>query len=73
MQGNLLKKARRYKGMTQQEVADAAGVHMRHYQMFKCGARDLLNASFRIGMAICNTLDIEPEALILALDNWPLI
>ena len=59
----ILRAARMSKGMTQQAVADAAGIHMRHYQMFESGARDLLNASFRIACAICRTLDIEPESL----------
>jgi len=60
---NTLKEARIAKGMTQQQVADKAGIAMRHYQQFECGNRNLLNASFRITMAICFALDIDPRSL----------
>ena len=68
----ILKTARKSKGMTQQEVADAVGINMRHYQMFESGARDLLNASFRVAYAICKVLDIEPESL-LHLPSLPIL
>jgi DNA-binding Xre family transcriptional regulator len=61
---DILKDARTRKGMTQQEVAETASIAMRHYQMFETGRRDLTNASFRVVLAICRTLDIEPTDLI---------
>ena len=60
----VLNAARRSKGMTQQQVADAARIHLRHYQMFEGGKRDLANASFRIVFAICKALDIDPEEIL---------
>ena len=59
----ILKAARKSKGMTQQTVADAAGIHMRHYQMFESGTRDLLNASFRVAYAVCKALDVPIELM----------
>jgi len=58
-----MKKARKAKGMTQQQIADKAGINLRHYQMFESGKRSLLNASFRVTMAICFALDIDPDRL----------
>jgi len=60
---NMLKRIRKSKGMTQQAAADAAGISLRQYQKFDGGERDLRNASFRIGMAICRVLDIKLEEL----------
>jgi DNA-binding XRE family transcriptional regulator len=58
-----LKAARLRKGMTQQDVANNAGINLRHYQMFEGGKRDLVNASFRTVMAVCKALDVNPESL----------
>jgi len=56
---NTLKRARKMKGMTQQNVADKANISLRHYQKFESGERDLNNASFRIGLSVCKALGIE--------------
>ncbi|AEJ43810.1 helix-turn-helix transcriptional regulator [Alicyclobacillus acidocaldarius] len=45
MLGSVLKTARRAKGMTQQEVADSAGIHVRTYQNYESNKR-------------CPTLDV---------------
>ena len=63
---NVLKRAREAKGMTQQQVADKAVISIRHYQQFEYGKRNLLNASFRITMAVCFALDIDPDSLRLS-------
>ena len=60
---NVLKRAREGKGMTQQQVADKAEISIRQYQQFEYGKRNLLNASFRITMAVCFALDIDPDRL----------
>jgi len=60
----MLKRARKSKGMTQQQVADAAGIHLRPYQRFEYGERDLAGASFRIAYAVCKVLGIDPEKLL---------
>ena len=59
----ILKTYRKQKSMTQQEVADAAGINLRHYQMFESGTRDLLNASFRVAYAVCKALDVPIELM----------
>jgi len=60
---NILRTARKELGLTQQQVADKANINQRQYQMFESGTRDLINASFRIAMAVCESLEIEPEKL----------
>jgi len=42
---------------------DKAGINMRHYQMLERGKRSLLSASFRVTMAVCFALDIDPDSL----------
>lgn len=60
---DILKDARRAKGMTQQQVADKAKINMRHYQAFEGGHRNLATASYYIAMAVCMALDIDPDYL----------
>ena len=61
---NLLKRIRTKKGMTQQEVADAAGISQRQYQRFESEERKISNASFRIAMSVCKALEIFPDMLL---------
>ena len=63
LETNILKRARKAKGMTLQQVADKAGINIRQYQRFERGDRSLLNASFQITMAVCFALDIDPDRL----------
>lgn len=61
---NTLKAARAGRGFTQQQVADKAGLGIRHYQMLERGERDIKTATFCIAMAICKALEIAPESLL---------
>ena len=61
---NPMKRARIRKGATQQEIADKAGINMRHYQMLESGKRDITNASFRVVMSVCKALGIIPDILL---------
>ena len=61
---NPLKHARMRKGLTQQEVANKAGVSWSQYQRFETGTREITNASFRITMSVCKALGIVPETLL---------
>jgi len=54
-----LKCVRVSKNMTQQEVADKAGINIRHYQMFESGSRNLMNASFGITVSVLQALGID--------------
>jgi len=67
---SLLKDARKAKGMTQQQVADMAKINIRHYQGFESGQRNLATATYRIAMEVCTVLDIEPDCLAKAHDNF---
>ena len=67
---SILKNARKVKGMTQQQVADKAKINLRQYQGFEGGQRNLATASYRIAMAVCMALDIEPDCLIKAHDDF---
>ena len=48
-------------GLTQQQVADRAGIKLIQYQRFERGERSMCSASFRIGMAICDVLKLDPH------------
>lgn len=62
---SFLKRTRKNKDMTQQEVADRANINIRHYQMFECGSREITNASFRLVMTLCDVLGIDPKELMI--------
>lgn len=49
----VLKKRRNQLGLTQQEVADKAGINIKQYQRFETGERELTDASF---MTVCKVL-----------------
>jgi len=62
--GAVLRKARKANNMIQQQVADKAGINLRHYQMFESGKREITNASFRIAMAVIMALEINADILL---------
>lgn len=51
-------------GMTQQQVADPAGITLRQYQKFESGERTLSSATMRIGLAICHVLNLDPYRFV---------
>jgi len=50
--------------MTQQQVADAAGIQWRQYQRLESGERSMSSASLRIGLAICDVLQLDPHRFV---------
>ena len=52
-------------GMSQQQVADAAGITLRQYQRFESGERSMSSASMRIGLSICHVLRLDPYRFIV--------
>lgn len=46
-------------GMTQQQVADAAGMNIRQIQKFESGERDLGNMTLRNALSLAKSLDCE--------------
>lgn len=51
-------------GMTQQQVADAAGIKITQYQNFESGRRSMSGASMRIGLSICRVLKLDPYLFV---------
>lgn len=55
-------------GLTQQQVANRAGIQLMQYQRFERGERSMASASFRIGMAICDVLKLDPHRFVGSCD-----
>lgn len=56
----VLKRKRQELGLTQQQVANAAGIALRRYQKYEDGDVRLESASFQAGLSICAVLEIDP-------------
>jgi len=69
-QSCILKERRTSLGLTQEQVAERARIHINQYQKFESGERDLHSASFRIGISICIVLHIDPSTFV-ALPEYP--
>ena len=54
----ILKIFRKYKQLTQQQVADKANINYRQYQKFESGERDVMNGSFKLVCRLLNALEI---------------
>lgn len=51
-------------GLSQQEVADAAGITLRQYQRFESGERRMASATLRIGLSVCHVLSLDPYRFV---------
>ena len=60
----MLRKARQRKGLSQQQVAVIAGVHIRQYQRLEYGERSVGNVKMRFGVGVCGILEIDPFELV---------
>ena len=58
----ILLNARKILGLTQQQVADKAGITIRHYQLFEGGERRLSSASFITASKVLNALELDLTA-----------
>ena len=56
----LLRRARKARGMSLQQVADACGMNIRQYQKFESGERDVAGCAFVTGLKLCRVLDLNP-------------
>lgn len=52
-------------GLTQQAVANAAGINIRQYQRLESGERSMSSTSLRIGLAVCDVLQLDPHRFVL--------
>ena len=57
--GIVLKKQRRQLGLTQQEVAEKAGINIKQYQRFETGERELTDASFVTTCQVLKALEMD--------------
>lgn len=60
-----LHRRREQLGMTQYQVAKAAGVNLRQYQRIESGERSMSGTSLRIGLAICKALKLDPYRFVV--------
>jgi transcriptional regulator with XRE-family HTH domain len=58
-EATILKNAREKLGMTQQQVADKAGIQLRQYQRFENRERDLSSSSFGIACRVLDALALD--------------
>ena len=63
-QTEILRSARLRLGYSQQDVARELGVHIRQYQRFEYGERNLATCSMKIGLRLCAILQIDPYDVI---------
>ena len=59
-----IKEARQAAKLTQQKVADAIGVSLRHYQRIDAGEVDVGELSGRSFLALADTLGVDPHDLL---------
>ena len=70
----ILRNARKKKGLSQQQVATLAGVHIRQYQRIEYGERPMGSINMRFGLAVCAILEINPFDLVsFTVDGWEII
>ena len=55
----VLREKRLTSGLTQQQVADRAGIKLQQYQKFESGERNLRTASFQIACKVLEALDLD--------------
>ena len=63
-EGPMLRDRREQLGMTQQQVADMAGVQLKQYQRLETEERTLSGCSMRIGLAVCAALLLDPYEMV---------
>ncbi len=67
----ILRSRREQLEMTQQEVAERAGIKLPQYQRIESGERQLSGCSMRIGLAICAVLMLDPYEQVHVEANPP--
>ena len=60
MEHHMLLQRRKELKMTQQQVADKAGIQLRQYQRLENGERNISGSSGRIMLSICEALKLDP-------------
>lgn len=60
----LLVERREQLRLTQQEVADKAGIQLRQYQRFESGERALRSSTLRVALAVCDALMLDAHRFV---------
>lgn len=63
-EGEVIRRAREKMRLTQYQVAEAAGITFKYYQMLEHGKRSLWRSKMEIGVRICAALQIDPITLL---------
>ena len=56
----LIREARLLQHFSQSEIAEKAGISLQVYQRFEYGDRALENCSMKMGLKICEALNLDP-------------
>ena len=64
MIGNNIKRARKYRNMTQQQLAETANLSVPHIAHLECGSTNL---SINSLLALCNALSVTPNDILSGL------
>lgn len=70
-QTKILRSARYFQQLSQQQLAAMLGIHTRQYQRLESGERDIRMASMKLGLSICIALGIDPLDLVFGEDPEP--
>ena len=57
MRNEILYNQRKALGLTQQEVSQLVGIHVRQYQKFESGEIEMASAILRITLTICDLMN----------------
>ena len=63
-ENQMLRDRREQLEMTQQQVANMAGIQLKQYQRLETGERSLAGCSMRIGLAVCAALLLDPYEMV---------
>ena len=58
-QHSVLREKRVVLGLTQQQVADKAGIILQQYQKFESGERDIMTSSFKTACKVIEALEMD--------------
>ena len=63
-ENNILANRRKELKLTQQQVAERAGIQLRQYQRLESGDRNITGSTGRVLLAVCEALKLDPYALV---------
>ena len=67
--GQMLRKRRKALGLTQEQVALELGMSIHQYQRYEYGEHKLAGCPMRVGLRICDLLEIDPYEAVFGHEN----